>query len=158
MTRVDFYVLGRASQDQQFRFASRLADKAYRLGHRIFVNTNSRTEAQKLDELMWTFRDRSFVPHALVDTPLAARAAHPVLLAFGQEPGADCDLLINLALEVPEYFSRFERVAEIVDADRERRRAGREKFKFYRDRGYDMSTHKLDNAVADNKASAGGPA
>ena len=55
----------------------------------------------------------------------------------------DCEVLINLADEVPDFFSRYARVAEIVDADAIRREKGRERFRFYRDRGYQLQTHQL---------------
>ena len=123
--------------------ACKIAEKAVTSDHRIFVHAADATQARRLDDLMWTFRDGSFLPHVIVETtPEDTRQdRHPVSIGFGCEPGAHCDLLINLAADVPDFFSRFKRVAELVDPDT--RAAGRERFRFYRDRGYDMITHKL---------------
>lgn len=139
MTQVDFYILPDTKPRGCALFACKLAEKVFGLGQRSFVYLASETEARELDELMWTFRDRSFLPHALAD----AGTDVPVLLGCGQEPAMDCHLLINLASEVPAFFSRFERVAEVVDADPQIRAHGRERFRFYKDRGYPLETHTL---------------
>lgn len=139
MTQVDFYVLPDATPRSRVLFTCRLAEKVFGLGQRSFVHLASDTEAHELDELMWTFRDRSFLPHALA----GADKGEPVLLGCNREPAGEFHLLINLALEVPAFFSRFERVAEIVDADPQIRARGRERFRFYKDRGYPLETHTL---------------
>jgi DNA polymerase-3 subunit chi len=53
------------------------------------------------------------------------------------------DLMINLAPVVPEFFSRYDRVAEVIDGDPARREQGRDRFRFYRDRGYELKTHHV---------------
>ena len=51
--------------------------------------------------------------------------------------------LINLASGIPTFFGRFPRVAEvIVEANRA---AGRERYRFYRDRGFPLFDHRLDD-------------
>jgi DNA polymerase IIIc chi subunit len=54
-------------------------------------------------------------------------------------------LLVNLTDRLPAGLERYARVAEIMDADLERRRLGRERFKSYRDDlKLVLETHKLD--------------
>lgn len=109
------------------------------------VHTANTQDAEQLDTLLWTFRDGSFVPHALAGDDLLAEpaAATGVVIGHGHEPAERCELLINLASDVPRFFSRVGRVAEVIDAHPDRRAAGRERFKFYRDRGYPVQTHNL---------------
>jgi DNA polymerase IIIc chi subunit len=57
------------------------------------------------------------------------------------------DLLINLASRFPAGLGRFSRIAEIVDADPECRRLGRERFKTYRDHKLALETHQLSDAA-----------
>lgn len=144
MTRVDFYVLDDATDLARERFACRLVEKAWRLKHKIYLHAASPEDAQRVDQLLWTFRDGSFVPHTVhsgeVDEPLAA--ATPVHIGSGAEPRFEADLLVNLDREVPLFFSRFERVAEIV-AGEDGKTAARERFRFYRDRGYTLEHHKI---------------
>ena len=142
MTQVDFYVLGPASDDSRQSLACRIAEKAWSHGHRVLVHCASAEEARQIDRLLWTFRDQSFLPHGLLGE--ADAALNPVLVAHGGEAGEEHDVLVNLAPEVPLCFSRFERVAEPVDGDATARAASRERFKFYRDRGYQPTVHRLD--------------
>lgn len=139
MTQVDFYLVPGDAPENRLRFACRLTDKAYRLGNRVFIHTESAEQTRLLDDLLWTFQQNSFIPHDLYrDTANA-----PVLLAHDAEPDASSQVLINLAAEVPLFFSRFERVAELVNQDSEIRRAGRSRYSFYKERGYPLRTHEI---------------
>ncbi|HET7395220.1 MAG TPA: DNA polymerase III subunit chi [Gammaproteobacteria bacterium] len=136
MTQIDFYVL---SNRPRLQFICQLAEKVFGLGHRIFIHTESEHEARALDDLMWVFRDRSFLPHCLAGAdPDAA-----IQIGRGEEPAGEFQVLVNLAPQVPSFFSRFERVAEVVDKDQQVRTLGRERFRFYKDRGYPLETHSL---------------
>ncbi len=141
--RVDFYVLPHSDPHQRLVFACRLAEKAYHLQNRVFINTESRAQAQQLDELMWTFRDGSFVPHDLYAEGSAPEDEGPILVAHEAAPHQSMDLLINLVPAVPAFLDSFERLAELVDADAGRRTAARERFKYYRDQGFALETHNL---------------
>jgi DNA polymerase-3 subunit chi len=142
VTQVDFYVLPEKGRADRYGVVCRLAGKAYAKGHRVYIHGESDAQVRHLDRLLWTFVDASFVPHGLVGE--ADPELTPVLLGHGRDPEALDDVLINLAPEVPDFFSRFRRVAEVVDPDPQARRAGRERFRFYRDRGYPLHTHELD--------------
>lgn len=139
MTQVDFYILDESAPRSRALFACRLAEKAFGLGHRVFMHVPGEGAARELDELLWTYRDRSFIPHALAGEDPAA----PVHIGGGAEPAGDYHLLINLGAQVPGFVERFERVAEVVDGDAARKAEGRERFRFYKDKGYPLETHKL---------------
>ncbi len=141
MTRIDFYVLAEGGADAHERLACRLVEKAYTLGHRVFVHAASEDQARRLDDLLWTFRAGSFVPHALAGT--ADEGDVPVRIGHRapEDPGAE--VLVNLADTVPEGFTRFERVAEVVPPVEPQRTQARERYRFYRERGYPLHTHRL---------------
>ena len=140
MTRIDFYILGTDAPLERLKTACRIAEKAFLLRHQVHIHTGDPALSQRLDELLWTFRDRSFVPHAVEpEDP----AQWPVTIGHAMEP-APRAVLVNLAPEVPPFFGRFERVAEVVDAQSEVKAAGRERYRFYRDRGYPLHHHNLD--------------
>lgn len=143
MTQVDFYVLKDDSALNRVQFACRLADKAYRLGHRVYIHTESPQQTRQLDDLLWTFQQNSFVPHSVYQD--AGDAPPPVLLAHDAEPDASNQVLINLAADVPLFFSRFERVAELVNQDAGIRQQGRSRYSFYKERGYPLRTHEIRN-------------
>jgi len=143
MTRIDFYILeGNGSADARL-VACRVAEKAYLAGHQVYIHAADEREADRLDELLWTFRQGSFVPHQRIDRGTPADALTPIHIGWGGEPEVHDEVLINLAAEVPLFFSRFQRVAEIVPADEQAKQQGRARYKFYRDRGYPLETHTL---------------
>ena len=141
MTQIDFYVLSEGTRGNRYTLACRLSEKIYHQGRRILIHTGSDEETRHLDRLLWTFRQGSFIPHGIANSCDAA--ATPVLITHQAEAGDEKDVLINLNREVPNFFSRFERVAEIIDQEPPVVTAGRERFRFYRDRGYTLNKHDI---------------
>jgi DNA polymerase-3 subunit chi len=139
MTRIDFYILPDNHAQARELYACRIADKAYQLGHNIYIHSESAQQAQQMDDMLWSFRAGSFVPHALHQEDPHT----PVTIGYDAEPLENTDILINLALEAPPFFSRFERVAEIVNEDPKYKERARERFRFYRDRGYELQHHQI---------------
>lgn len=121
--------------------ACRLAEKAYGLGHRVYIHTRSPEQARELDDLLWTFRQNSFVPHALL--PFEEDDSPPVFIGWEDKPGVQAEVLINLTHEVPAFFQRFERVAELVDQEPQTLAKSRERFRYYRDQGLTPTSHRL---------------
>ena len=144
MTRIDFYILDRSSNEARLTLACRLAAKAVEQDLEVLINAETETDAARLDELLWTFSQGSFIPHRNLKDAAARDEGEPVLIGSGRVPQTGrWELLINLSPEVPEFFSRFERVAELVGAEPENKAAGRERFRYYRDRGYELQTHNV---------------
>lgn len=141
MTEVLFYVLS-DGDDDVVRFTCRLADKIHEQRRKLYLHAASAAMAQQLDNDLWTFRQGSFIPHLLVDRLEGPGDPTPVAIGTADNPptGFD-DVLINLADEVPGFFSRFQRTVEIVTPTT--RAAARQRYKFYQDRGYPMETHKV---------------
>jgi len=139
VTRVGFYVVQAADQAQRLQVAVRLADKAFQQGHRIFINAADEAQARALDDLLWTYRPASFLPHALHD----GEPSEAIAIGWGQEPRDHNDLLINLQLGIPGFFSRFRRVAEVVTQDPASLDALRRSWTFYKERGYQLEKHDL---------------
>ena len=141
MTRVDFYLLPDVDVEAKFRFACRLALRAIHGGQQVQVRTATPDAAAMLDELMWSYPEDRFLPHALLDEPEAADA--PIRIGHVEPaPGPD-QVLVNLADDVPGFFARFERVAEVVAGPE--RVAGRARYRHYRERGYPLFHHDLDD-------------
>lgn len=152
MTQVDFYILSDDSAEARLKTACRLADKAVQRKLSVVVLAAGDDDARKLDELLWTFAQNSFLPHRFAWDPAAEGIAEPIVIALEERPQLDHDsgaaatdwgLMINLASQVPDTFSRYERLAEIVGAAPESRERGRERYRFYRERGYSLQTHQL---------------
>jgi DNA polymerase-3 subunit chi len=144
VTQVDFYILPNDSSEERLRLACRITDKALQQGQQVLINTGSPAEGARLDELLWTFSQGSFIPHRLMEAATSANIVEPVVIGCGIAPGSrETQLLINLAGTVPEFFNRYQRVAELIDGNEQRRMQGRERFRFYRDNGCELRTHQL---------------
>jgi DNA polymerase-3 subunit chi len=124
------------------KLACRLAEKAYLAAQVALVWHTDVQELEAFDELLWTFMDGSFVPHEMLSAG-ASVAECPVILSAGTAPPTTVDIIINLAAEVPTCLSQTRRVAEIIDGDDARRRAGRTRFKAYRDLGIQPASHNI---------------
>jgi DNA polymerase III subunit chi len=145
--RVDFYVLKDATPKQGWTFACRLTEKAYLRNMRVAILTENEADSLSLDGLLWTFTDRGFVPHEIYREAGSATSAAPVYLTADPDGGPGADLLVNLSNRMPKQPQRFARIAEIIDADAERKRLGRERFKCYRELQLALETHQLDAAT-----------
>lgn len=139
MTLVGFYVVQSAAPGERLQVAARLADKAFQRGHRVFINASDEAQANELDTLLWSFRPASFLPHALH----GSGDSEAIAIGWGQDPGSHDDLLINLQLDIPAFFSRFRRVAEVVTQEPGSLNALRQSWKFYKERGYQLEKHDL---------------
>jgi len=145
--QVDFYVLGEASDAARLRLACRLVEQAYLAGSRVLAWADDRATRDGLDALLWTFGDGSFVPHELLAADPGGSETPVQLADDSMLPGAaaDFDVLVNLrAAAVPEGIA-VSRIIEIIDGDAQRRQAGRDRFRSYRDRGLAPAHHSLDN-------------
>jgi DNA polymerase-3 subunit chi len=145
--RVDFYVLKSAAAKQRFTFACRLTEKAYLRDLKIVIVNDTLADAQALDEMLWTFNERSFIPHKMCLDEHSVDPATPVHLTLQSSGIPSADLLVNLAHRLPSQFQGYQRIAEIIDADEERRRLGRERFKAYRDLKFALETHQIDDTA-----------
>ena len=144
MTRIDFYIIEEGSEEATETFICRLTEKAWLQNNAVYIHTMDEPHSSKYDELLWTFNEASFIPHQL-DTTELGKSDKAVLI--GHQSAADIthhhDVLINLNHEAPSFFSQFDRVAEIITNDETSKVKGRERYQFYRDRGYALETHKM---------------
>jgi len=141
MTRISFYVLKGKLENERQVFACRLAEKAYKLGNHVYIHTQDAEQTEKLNKALWAFRATSFVPHELNDGNDDQDC--PILIGHDASPPRLMDLLINLNDEQPLFFSQFERMAELINEEENIKTTGRERYQFYKQRGYDLDTFHI---------------
>lgn len=146
-TRVDFYLLPTADARECSVWVCRLAEKAYRGGRRIHIHSRDEAEATLLDNLLWSFRAASFVPHALLGMEPPDEDT-PVSIGHGQQAPDSHDVLINLAPDIPAWNGRFQRIAELVPQVDEERQLSREHYRYYKALGYRLEKHDLSHRTA----------
>ncbi|MEO5766477.1 MAG: DNA polymerase III subunit chi [Casimicrobiaceae bacterium] len=137
MTTIDFYT----HVTDRLDVAARVVAKAYAANGSVRVLTPDRATTDALDRLLWTQSALSFLPHCRMDSAIAQ--ATPIWIDEALEHDGPAAVLVNLRDHPAPFFSRFERLAEIVGTDAEGVAAARERFRFYRERGYALRSHNL---------------
>jgi len=140
MTTIDFYT----HVDDRLAVAARLVAKAYAAHGSVRVLTPDSATTDALDRLLWVQPALSFLPHCRMDSAVAAET--PIWIDERVSHDGAAAVLVNLQRDPPPFFSRFERLAEIVGLEDDDVAAGRARFKFYRERGYELRTHNLSAA------------
>jgi DNA polymerase-3 subunit chi len=141
MTRVDFHF----NAPDRLQYGCRLVRKIHRSGARILVWCEDPVALAQFDSLLWTFSDADFIPHVVASDPLAPET--PVLLTAEAVDTSHHEVLVNLGRQTPPMFSRFDRLIEVVGGDDEDRTLARERWRFYKDRGYPLTAHDLARAA-----------
>ncbi|MSQ68041.1 MAG: DNA polymerase III subunit chi [Gammaproteobacteria bacterium] len=137
MTHIDFHVRPLQAHREHELFICELVAQLWRNGQRVHLHCQDHATVGALDELLWTFQETSFVPHAVFGS--AAAAAVAVTLGTGEEVPDSAQVLVNLHPEVPPFFSQFEQVIETTGADESSKTRARQRYKFYKDRGYSIA-------------------
>ena len=137
MTEVLFY----ANADNKLETACTLTTKALARGMRVMLFTPDSATTERLSKLIWSAPATGFVPHCRSADRLAP--VTPVIVDHVAEPLIHDQVLVNLCELTPPFFSRFQRLVEIVGTEEFDREAARARFRFYRDRGYEIRTHNL---------------
>lgn len=145
MTRIDFYILPDSATPANgpVMTACKLCEKAVGAGHRVYIQVPDSSTADEVDGALWTYRQGGFIAHERFDGRAIEEPLPPVLIGAVEPPDSHHGVLLNLSVEIPDHFSRFERVLEVVAPDPAQRAKSRERYKFYRDRGYELATHNL---------------
>lgn len=138
MTAIEFHV----NVPDKLHYSCRLLRKAYRSGANAVVTATPELLLQ-LDKVLWSYSSTEFLPHCRSDSAAATTAATPILLAEQLDVYPPGSVLINLGLQVPGGFERFERFIEVASSSEDDRLAARERWKHYRDRGYALKRHEL---------------
>ena len=137
MTQIDFYT----HVPDKLRAACQLSAKAFARGLKVTVFCPDAETANRFDRMLWSAQPTGFVPHCAPDDPLAAET--PVIVDCRGDNLLHDEVLINLRPEWPPFFGRFRRLVEIVGLEDGDRATARDRFRFYRDQGYEIRTHDL---------------
>ena len=138
MAQVDFYILPEDNSLSPLLYTVRLVEKAFRLGHRLYIHTADAAQTDALSEQLWQ-RPESFLAHSTT----AGSAGNAIMVSHLGQPGDHTGVLVNLAGTIPPFFQQFQRIAEIVPGRPESRSQSRDNFRFYKERGYALKTHNI---------------
>ncbi len=137
MTEIDFCF----NVDDKLGLVCRYALKSLKQGGQLFIFTPDEKTSGEVGRALWGFEQTSFIPHC--SNSYAWATETPVIVDHAAQPLAHDDVLLNLAPGHPAFFSRFKRLIEIVGNEEEDKSTARERFRFYRDRGYEIRRHDM---------------
>lgn len=141
MTQVNFYTLPSKEPQSRLLFVCRLTEKAYSLGHRIHIQTESEQQSRLLDDLLWQYAPSSFIPHRTLDG--SNESSDPVSLGTDLAGAKHADVLINLGKQASQAGDQFGRINEVISADPESLEQGRNRYREYKKNDYQIETFKL---------------
>jgi DNA polymerase-3 subunit chi len=141
VTEVSFYILPTESLQDRYLFACKLVEKAYRSGSFCYVLTESAEQSRIIDDLLWTFRAGSFIPHQIY-TGEQPELEQVILIGTLTAPEHWQKTLFNLSSRYPETGPNTERILEILDNNEATKEAGRQRYRQYQQAGMTITTHK----------------
>ena len=141
MPTVDFYLIDAETEEAQMRFACRLLDKAYSQNNTVYVRILDQALANSMNDMLWTFRDISFVPHDLLTGVYSSIS--PIVIGMDEKITKKCDILFNLHPETTAAFCDYKRIVEIVYQEDSWQKLSRQHYKFYKNKGCSINTHDL---------------
>lgn len=142
MTRVEFIF----NVENKLAKMADLCEKAVAKGRKLTILSPDDAMKAKIGEQLWQHSPISFLPNATANDENAIFA--PIQIHMVDHPLMQDDVLINLHAEVPMFFGRFRYLVELVGNEEADKVAARARFKFYRDRGYEIkSTNMANNSL-----------
>ncbi len=130
MTKIEFYILQANASQGRLQMVDDLLNRSMRAGKAVHIHTCS---AGSCNALRQRYKQYTRGPRAVLS------------IGHTGEPDQHLQVLVNLAPEVPHFFSRFEKTLEIIDHDDTTKLLGRERYQFYRNRGYPLAHHDVGN-------------
>jgi DNA polymerase III subunit chi len=139
MTQVDFYLLEQINLSACYRFSCRFAEQAYQADQALYYLVDTIDQAQQLNDLLWTWRDISFIPHCLDN----AEEAEKIRIGTSAPLSLEKYFLVNLTPHVLDFFTDFVVVIEIVPDESGAKKTAREKYKIYQQKEIKLNVHRL---------------
>ena len=137
MTEIIFYT----GIDDELTFLVKLSEKTLKMRRKACIATRDAVHSKAVSEYLWTHDPTKFIPHSV--DPEALNNELTALELRHDETSSHLDILINLTQKTPSQFSSFQRLVEIITKRKDSIEVGRQRFKWYRDRGYNIKVHKM---------------
>ncbi len=140
LQQVDFYLLQASSKRNPLKVAVQLIEKAWNGGQSVYILCSNQQQVEQLDQLLWTFKANSFIPHNTLCTDKPNN--EPIIIGTEYQAPAS-DILLNLSNRQPENPQQCQRVLEVVAAEEESTIAARQRYRYYQKLAIEPKTHKL---------------
>jgi len=139
MTEIFFY----SGATDKYIVACRLCAKALSQNARVMVYATDMVVLEKIDKLLWTYQQTSFLPHCSINDDEKLVKSTPIILSSRMLPEQNFNILINLDNQYPQSIEQFERVIEIASVSQDDKLAARNRYRSYKQAGYLLHHHDL---------------
>jgi DNA polymerase-3 subunit chi len=141
--RADFYLLNQTEKESSYRWACQLIYTAWKENKSVYVFCENETEAKIMDDMLWTFKDISFIPHQLMTEPVQSSLIR-ILIGYYAAPVSPpvAQMLLNLSQTTPEFFENYSHIIEVVPQEPKERENARKSYKAYKQAHYECVTHQ----------------
>jgi DNA polymerase-3 subunit chi len=139
--KVNFYLLKNGQSSEQYLFVCRLCEKIFAQKLKAYIHTDTEEQAQYLDDLLWSYRAESFLPHSMITTELDEDVN--IIIGYADKYQQKFDVLINLSQDIPDFHAEFSRIVEIIPSDENAKALGRVRWKHYKDADYELEAHDV---------------
>jgi len=135
-----------AESGELLRRVCELTDRFYNEGAKVLVYVPDEEEAAKLDAMLWTFKQNSFIPHARLE-----EATEPIIepvLIVGDDPGGREGEVLIIVTDgaLPAWYACCPRICDFVPGwDEAAKKAARKRFGACREVGYRMLFAKAES-------------
>jgi DNA polymerase III subunit chi len=142
MTRIEFNF----NVSDKRQLIENLVTAALQKRRKVTIFTENAAESASISDYLWQNNPTSFLPNVTTESAGALMHASASRVDIGSQADAfdkdfkNDDLLINLTATQPLFFSRFTQLVELVGVDEQDKLAARARYKFYRDRGYEIKS------------------
>lgn len=145
MTKVNFYKV-QGDLEAVLALTCRLVERAWQQDTEVLIHTDDEQTALRLSDTLWDWSASSFLPHRLqaigpekIQLHAGPADTDDVEEIIGEQHG----LLVNLAEQTPRWFARFDILCEFVHGDEALLTSKRDRYRFYKDRGYPLQYHDM---------------
>lgn len=142
-----FYILNSAELERILGFVCELVEKHYHINKTLIIYVDEEAQAKTLDLLLWTFKDTSFIPHALITQQ---EVNYPVRISYGTHPIPAADIVLNISASPPTLPQKAKEIWEVVPALTTAQQAARDRYRDYREQGYELETQKITTTLKAN--------
>jgi DNA polymerase-3 subunit chi len=142
MPEISFYILSSDEERLRSFFCCKLIEKAYREGVFCYLLTDSDSQSRMLDNLLWTFRPNSFIPHEIYSGELPT-VDNIILIGSLAPPDCWKKLVINFSSQKLEDLAKMERLLEIIDNHPQRKQEARNRYRYYQQQGLEIKALRI---------------
>ncbi|OGT05921.1 MAG: hypothetical protein A2X78_03945 [Gammaproteobacteria bacterium GWE2_37_16] len=141
MSKIEFHLLPEITIEACLRSICQLVEQNYLNNKSVFLHTDSESLAKQLDDLLWIFKDVSFLPHEIYKENSVSQA--PILIGINLTAAPKMDILINLTTEMTKFHKQFTQILEIVPNDETLKANARQRYKYYKEHGEELLINHL---------------